>query len=37
MHRSRENHRKSRKSFNKRASRTHRLNVALPLRGGIRL
>lgn len=37
MHRSTPDRGKSRKSFNRRAGKTHRLNTAQPLRGGIRL
>lgn len=37
MRRFKSNNRGSRKRFSKRAKKTHRLNTAQPLRGGIRL
>lgn len=37
MYRSSPNKQSSRKSFNSRASKTHKLNLSAPLRGGWRL
>lgn len=37
MHRSSENKQRSTNAFKGRARKTHRLNLAAPLRGGIRL
>lgn len=37
MHRMPQNKQKSKKQFNHRSSKTARVNLSLPLRGGIRL